>query len=88
MLINDNGFLRFRHEDDPHDKVTDLDNEQPANETIRSFPDKSRCYSGGGMGDILEAGEKRETSPSLSMPDGYDSDRKKTDRALARSKVI
>ena len=74
MLINDNGFLRFRHEDDPHDNITDLDNEQPANETVRSFPDKSRCYSGG-MGDILEAGEKRETSPSLSMPDGYDSDR-------------
>ena len=81
MLINDNGFLRFRHEDDPHDNITVYD--QPANETVRSFPDKSRRYSGG-MGDILEAGEKRETSPSLSesntpvwpaMPDGYDSDR-------------
>lgn len=69
MLVNDNGFLRFRQEGDPD--LTDDDSERPTHKNDRPIPDDLTYYSasrGITFGDISEMEGKRGTSLSLSEP--------------------
>ncbi|KAK2192661.1 hypothetical protein NP493_25g00015 [Ridgeia piscesae] len=68
MLVNDNGFLRFRQEGDLD--LTD-DDERPMHKIDGPFPDDPRYYSanrGITFGDISELEGKRGMSLSLSEP--------------------